>query len=63
MNNTIKGGSYTNMQMLAIDLDDPAGTICHKSFDLYFFHESNPSGPLIDRLKWFFLKIRFCQDI
>ena len=58
MNNTIKGGSYTNMQMLAIDLDDPSWDNilkgqCHKSFDLYFFHESNPSGPLIDRLKWF----------
>ena len=32
---------------------------CHEIFDLYFFHESNPSGPLINRLKWFFLKICF----
>ena len=29
---------------------------CNEIFDLYFFHESNPSGPLINRLKWFFLK-------
>ena len=30
---------------------------------LAFFHESNPSGPLINRLKWFFLKIRCRGDI
>ena len=36
---------------------------CHEIFDLYFFHESNPSGPLINRLKWFCLKIRFREDI
>ena len=36
---------------------------CHEIFDLYFFHESNPSGPLINRLKWFCLKIRFRKDI
>ena len=29
----------------------------------FFFHESNPSGPLISRLKWFFLKLRFREDI
>ena len=28
-----------------------------------FFHQSNPSGPLINRLNWFFLKIRFGEDI
>ena len=28
-----------------------------------FFHESLPSGPLINRLKQFFLKIRFHEDI
>ena len=36
---------------------------CHEIFDLYFFHESNPSGPLINRLKWFCLKIRIREDI
>ena len=39
---------------------------CHEIFDLYFFHEWklwNPSGPLINRLKQFFLQIRFCEDI
>ena len=36
---------------------------CHEIFDLYFFHEWNPSGPLINRLKWFCFKIRFRQDI
>ena len=34
---------------------------CHEIFDLYFFHESNPSGPLINRLKWFFLKFVFAK--
>ena len=28
-----------------------------------FFHELNPSGPLINMLKWFLLKVRFCGDI
>ena len=36
---------------------------CHKIFDLYFFHESNPSGPRINRLKWFFLKICIREDV
>ena len=25
---------------------------CHEIFDLYFFHKSNPSGLLINRLKY-----------
>ena len=29
----------------------------------HFFHESNPYGPLINMLKWFLLKVRFCGDI
>ena len=29
-----------------------------RDFKNFFFHESNPSGPLINSLKWFFLKIR-----
>ena len=37
--------------------------LCHEIFNPYFCHESNPSGPLINRLKWYFLKIRFCEDI
>ena len=32
--------------------------VCH-----FLFHESNPSGPLINRLKWCCLKIRFREDI
>ena len=35
---------------------------CHETF-WHFFHESNLSGPLLNRLKWFFLKIRFRGDI
>ena len=32
---------------------------CH----FFLFHESKPLGPLINRLKWFCLKIHFCEDI
>ena len=27
--------------------------LCHKIFDFYFFHYSNPSGPLINKVKYF----------
>ena len=30
---------------------------------IFLFHESKPSGPLRNRLKCFFLKIRFHEDI
>ena len=39
--------------------------LTHKSgsvtrlFGIFLLHESNPSGPLINCFKWFFLKIRF----
>ena len=36
---------------------------CLKIFDLYFFLESNPFGPYLKRLKRFFLKIHFREDI
>ena len=29
----------------------------------FLFHKSNPSGPLINKYKWFLLKIRFREDI
>ena len=34
---------------------------CHEIFDLYFFHGLNPSGPLINRIKWFFPKYSFSR--
>ena len=34
---------------------------CHEIFDLYFFHKSNPSRPLINRLKFFSLKLCFMK--
>ena len=36
---------------------------CHEIFVIFLFHESKPSGPLINRLKWFCLKIRVREDI
>ena len=35
--------------------------VCHEIFDLHFFHDSTPFGPLINRLKYF--RIRFRRDI
>ena len=32
-------------------------------FDLYCFYDSNPSGPLINRLKYFRIRFRFRQDV
>ena len=37
--------------------------VCHEIFDLQFFHDSNSSGPLINRLKYFRIKFRFHRDI
>ena len=34
---------------------------CHEIFGIFLFHESKPFGPLINRLKWFCLKVRFCR--
>ena len=36
---------------------------CHKIFAIFLFHESKPSGPLINRLNWFCLQICFRRDI
>ena len=36
--------------------------VCHEIFDP-FFHDSNPSGPLINSLKYFRIRFRFRQDI
>ena len=32
---------------------------CHDIFWHFLFYQSNPSGPLINRLKWFSLKIHY----
>ena len=37
--------------------------MCHNIFYLYFFHDSNPSGPLIKRLKHFRILFRIRRDI
>ena len=37
--------------------------VCHEIFDLHFFHDLNPSRPLINRLKYFRTRFRFHQDI
>ena len=36
---------------------------CHEIFEIFLFHESKPSGPLINRIKWFCLKVRFHGEI
>ena len=30
---------------------------------IFLFYELKPSGPLMNRLKWFCLKIRFREDV
>ena len=37
--------------------------VCHEIFDIHFFHDSNPSRPLINRLKYFRIRFRFRRDI
>ena len=37
--------------------------VCHEIFDLHFFHDSKLSGPLINRIKYFRIRFRFCRDI
>ena len=34
-----------------------------RDFDLQFFHYLNPSGPLINKLKYFLIRFRFRRDI
>ena len=36
---------------------------CHEIFDIFLFHESKLSGPLINRQKWLCLKVRFRGEI
>ena len=37
-----------------LDLQNLKG-LCHKIFHQYFFNDSNPSGPLINRLKYYWI--------
>ena len=37
--------------------------VCHEIFNLHFFHNSNLSGPLINRLKYFRVRYQFRRDI
>ena len=34
--------------------------MCHEIFDLHFFHDSTPFGPLINRLKYFRIQFLRC---
>ena len=38
------------------------GAVSRDFLPFFLFHESKPSGPLTNRLKWFCLKIRFRGD-
>ena len=37
--------------------------MCQEIFDLHFYHDSNPSRPLISRLKYLQIRFRFRRDI
>ena len=41
----------------------PINGVCHEIFDLHFFHGSNPFRHLINRLKYFQIRCRFCRYI
>jgi hypothetical protein len=45
--------------MLSINLKRP----CHEIFDLWFFHQTVPSGPLIHGLRPFRVWLRNYEDI
>ena len=37
--------------------------VCHEIFDHQFFHDLNPFGSMINKLKYFRIWFRFCRDI
>ena len=37
--------------------------MCHEIFDLHFVHDLNPSGPLINKLKYFRIRYRISRYI
>ena len=55
-------GAYANNKMYSHSHLKLKG-MCHDIFDLHFFHDSNPSGPLINRIKYFPIRFRFRRDI
>ena len=59
---TIKKIEKTFVKYNSVIISAPVKGQCHETFAI-FCHESNPSRLLINRLKWFFLKICFRKHI
>ena len=61
--------AYMIVSDLSISVVDPSEVwtslkgVCHEIFDLHFFHDLNPSRPLMNRLKYFRILFQFRQDI
>ena len=55
--------SLTNLETSVIVRSLKLKGVCHNIFDLHFLHDLNPSGPLINRLKYFLIQFRFRRDI
>ena len=41
-------------------MDTSLKGVCYGIFELHFFHDLNPSRPLINMLKYFRIQFRFC---
>ena len=55
--------TQTNARMLRSFEKNACPTLVTRFSTSRFFHDSNPSGPLINRPKYFRIQLRFCQDI
>ena len=55
--------SHAGLLLCKIEVKNLLKGECHEILYLNFFYKANPSGPLINRLKRFFLKISFREDI
>ena len=49
----LKGRPVQNAPSSLLVKGCPVKEVCHKIFEPYFFHDSYPSGPLINSLKYF----------
>ena len=51
------------MGLLLFHQSGASGAVSRDFLEFFLFHESKPSGPLINRLKWFCLKVCFHGEI
>ena len=54
---TVKECIYESSQCTLLNV------VCREIFRPHFFHDLNPSGPLINKLKYFRIRFQFRRDI